>query len=156
MIFWWFYTILSPAPHRGECFAPPPSSRGSAPSFRCAGAQCYIILISNLSIYGAKHSPPAGRWAPDCPSVQVSHFHFSCQISACFLGLSCHHMDSAIKVSPWETSTTCQESVILLGWSRSQNHPWENEERGFQLDEMLDFQSHQNQHGSILGITRDH
>ena len=45
---------------------------------------------------------------------------------------------------------------ILLGWSRSQNHIWENEERGFQLDEMLDFESHQNQHRNIPGITRDH
>ena len=45
---------------------------------------------------------------------------------------------------------------MLLGWSRSQNHPWENEERGFQLDDMLDFESHQNQHGRIPGICRDH
>ena len=31
MIFWWFYQILSHAPPGGECFAPPPSTRGSAP-----------------------------------------------------------------------------------------------------------------------------
>ena len=36
------------------------------------------------------------------------------------------------------------------------NRPRENRERGFQHDEMMDFESSQNQYWNIIGITRDH
>ena len=95
-----------------------------------------------------------GRQIAQVPKCHISIFHARfrhvfwdyhiiiwTQPSKSHLGKLVQHVRS-----PW----------ILLGLSRSQNHLWENEERGFQLDEMLDFGSHQNQHGSIPGITRDH
>ena len=79
----------------------------------------FFVLAHNvsclLSKHGAKHSPPGRRGRPDCPSASVSHFHFSCQISACFQWLSYLQMTSAVKVSPWETRRMCQESMDHAG-----------------------------------------
>ena len=75
MIFDAFWHIFPYAPVRGECFAPPPSPRGSAPSWEaklCVASACFkrdvfMILLSDHHKNGAKHSPPGPQGAPDCP-----------------------------------------------------------------------------------------
>ena len=95
-----------------------------------------------------------GRQIAQVPKCHISKYH-----------AKFGHVFSTYHIEKWHRAQKChlgkleqgvRSSWISLVSSRSQNHPWENEERGFQLDEMLDFESHQNQHGNIPGITRDH
>ena len=59
----------------------------------------------------------------------------------CYLGKLKQHVRS-----PW----------ITRGCSGSQKSCWENENRGFQHEIIMIFTSPQNQHGSIVGVSKDH
>ena len=80
-IFVMIFQILSPASPGGECFAPPPSSRGSAPSSR------HVVRSTLLQVTGARQIGQRGflllgfRW-PFWPTLsranfnQMNHFRF--------------------------------------------------------------------------------
>ena len=69
--FWWFYQILSPASPGGECFAPPPSLRGSATSWDTGTfSENHEKWCEALS-----SSWPGGARLPKCPNANFWFSH---------------------------------------------------------------------------------
>ena len=96
---------------------------------------------------------PGGQIAK-VPKCHISRFHakfghvfLSYHIEKCHRAQKCHlgKLEQHVR-SPW----------ITRGCSGSQNRCWENGDRGLQHEKMMILRSSQNQHGSIVGVSRDH